>query len=247
MAGHALEVLSPTEVSDLDTLAKQIDAAHVDVGTALLASVQRAAEAGHLLAQAKAQVPHGQWETWVAENTAVSPRTARGYMQVARYWLEATKAKRRALAVLGLQGLLAEIAKPHRIPAEPVEPEDPAAAPAEPRITAVRFRGEDVVSGPKTIAVPASSAPALDQTEDLERAGDPEQDLLAATMKSVQEAEERSGASRRITGDSIQSAANLDGINREWDKLDMAGRDKFLSEKLRSHGHPDHNTDIIDV
>ncbi len=169
-------------------------------------------------------------------------------MQVARYWQEATKAKRRALAVLGLQGLLAEIAKPHRIPAEPVELEDPAAASAEPRITAVRFRGEDVVSGPKTIAVPASSAPTLDQTEDPERAGDPEQDRLAASMKSIREAEGKSATPHVIMGDSIQSAANLDGINREWDKLDTAGRDKFLSEKLRTHGHPDHRvTDIIDV
>ena len=96
MAGHALEVLSPTEVSDLDTLAKQIDAAHVEVGAALLTSVQRAAEVGHLLIQAKEQVHFGQWETWVTENTAVSLRTARGYMQAARCWVEATKAKRRA-------------------------------------------------------------------------------------------------------------------------------------------------------
>lgn len=216
-------------VSDLDTLAKQIDAAHVEVGAALLTSVQRAAEVGHLLAQAKEQVPFGQWEAWVASNTAVSPRTARGYMQVARSWTEATKAKRRALADLGLQGFLAEVAK-------------------EPRTTAVRFRVEDVVSGPKTIAVPASSAPALDQTEDPERAGDPEQDRLAASMKSIREAEGKSTTPHVIMGDSIQSAANLDGINREWDKLDTAGRDKFLSEKLRTHGHPDHRvTDIIDV
>ena len=214
MAGHALEVLSPTEVSDLDTLAKQIDAAHVAVLGVLLSSVQLAAEAGHLLAQAKALVPFGQWETWVTSNTAVSPRTARGYMQVARSWAEATKANRRALADLGLQGFLAEVAK-------------------EPRTT---------------IAVPASSAPALDQTEDPERAGDPEQDRLAASMKSIREAEGKSATPHVIMGDSIQSAADLDGINREWDKLDTAGRDKFLSEKLRTHGHPDHRvTDIIDV
>ncbi len=36
--------------------------------------------------------------------------------------------------------------------------------------------------------------------------------------------------------------------NREWDKLDMAGRDKFLSEKLRTHGNPDFNAmEVIDV
>ncbi len=48
--------------------------------------------------------------------------------------------------------------------------------------------------------------------------------------------------------DPVQSAAILDGINREWDKLDTAGRDKFLSEKLRTHGHPDYrDMDVIDA
>ena len=214
-------------VSDLDTLAKQIDAAHGEVLGVLLTSVQWAAEAGHLLAQAKEQVPHGQWETWVAENTAVSPRTARGYMQASRFWTEADKAKRRALADLGLQGLLAKIAEPRCTPT--VEPDDSTAAPAE----------------PKTFSVRKGSVPA----EDSERTDGSDQSQIAATtMKGVVEADERSAALRVITGDSIQSAANLDGINREWDKLDTAGRDKFLSEKLRTHGHPDYRgTDIIDV
>ena len=53
MEDHALEVLSPNEAPDLDTLAKQIDAAHVAGVGVLLSSVQLAAEAGHLLAQAK--------------------------------------------------------------------------------------------------------------------------------------------------------------------------------------------------
>ncbi len=114
MEDHALEVLSPNEVAGLDSLAKQIDAAHVEVLRVLLTSVQLAAEAGHLLAQAKEQVPFGQWEIWVSENTAVSSRTARGYMQIQRAWSDADKAKRRALADLGLQGALAEIAKPRR-------------------------------------------------------------------------------------------------------------------------------------
>ena len=84
-------------------------------------------------------------------------------------------------------------------------------------------------------------------TEDPGRAGSPEPNQLAATMKSIREAEERSAAPRVIIGDSIQFAANLDGINREWDKLDTAGRDKFLSEKLLSHGHPDRRAKITDV
>ena len=52
MAKKTLKTQAPNTISDLDNLAKQIDAAHAGVGQALLASVQRAAQAGHLLAQA---------------------------------------------------------------------------------------------------------------------------------------------------------------------------------------------------
>ncbi len=232
---EVLKIRAPGSASDLDSLAKQIDAAHVEVGAALLTSVQRAAEVGHLLAQAKEQVPHGQWETWVEQNTAVSPRTARGYMQAARYWTEADKAKRRALADLGLQGALAEIARPRSTPA--VEPGDSAAAPMM-----VRCAVEEVDrSG--VIKIVTTEMPS----EDPGRVGDPKQDQLAATMKSIREAEERSATRRVIMGDSIQSRPDLDGINREWDKLDQEGRDKFLSEKLLTHGHPNHWAEIIDV
>ena len=79
-----LKIQASNAVPDLDNLAKQIDAAHAEVGAALLTSVQRAAEVGHLLTQAKEQVPFGQWEIWIAEKTGISPRTARGYMQAWR-------------------------------------------------------------------------------------------------------------------------------------------------------------------
>ena len=235
MAKQDLEILPPTEVSDLDSLAKQIDAAHVEVRRVLLTSVQLAAEVGHLLAQAKEQVPFGQWEAWIAENTAVSPRTARGYMQVSRFWAEADKAKRRALADLGLQGALAEIGKPRAIASHVVE----RTTEEEPRKIAARVHVEDVESEPVTGIV---------RVVEEEPSRSPESDRLAATMGHVREAEYESGASRLITGDSIQFTANLDGIEREWRKLDTADRNKFLSEKLRTHGHPDHiDQKIIDV
>ncbi len=85
--------------------------------------------------------------------------------------------------------------------------------------------------------------------EDSERTDGSDQSQIAATtMKGVVEADERSAALRVITGDSIQPPPNLDGINREWDKLNTAGRNKFLSEKLLTHGHPDKRSmDINDV
>ncbi len=84
--------------------------------------------------------------------------------------------------------------------------------------------------------------------EEAKRAGGSKQDRQAAIMKSIQEAEKRSATPHVIMSDSIQPAANLDDINREWDKLNMTGRNKFLSEKLRTHGHPDYSDqEIIDV
>ena len=127
MTDQAPNIQAPSSVSDLDDLAKQIDAAHVEVRAALLTSVQRAAEVGYLLAQAKEQIPFGQWETWVEQNTAVSPRSARAFMQIERHWAEADTAKRRAVADLGLRAFLAEIAEPRSTPA--VEPGEDRSAP----------------------------------------------------------------------------------------------------------------------
>ncbi len=223
MANQSLQVPAPSSVSDLDNLAKEIDAAHLEVGAALLTSVQRAAEVGHLLAQAKEQVPFGQWEAWVTENTVVSPRTARGYMQAARYWMEADKAKRRALADLGLQGLLTEIAKPRCIPAH----ELPAGGKVDAHPMKVRFSVEEVGRSTK-IKTTTNEVPS----EDPERAGGPEQDRLAATMKSVREAEEESAApreSRFNKSDRLEfrRSLNLDAAKQAYLRLDKADRQEF--------------------
>ena len=53
MAKQTLKILPPTEVPDLGSLAKQIDAAHVAAQTALLTGVQKAVEAGLAVVDAK--------------------------------------------------------------------------------------------------------------------------------------------------------------------------------------------------
>ena len=68
-----------------------------------------------------------------------------------------------------------------------------------------------------------------------------------AVMRGIREAEMSSGASRLITGDSIQPSQDLDDIKREWLKLDATGRREFNIWK-KFNGDPDHdNTKIIDV
>lgn len=46
-------------------------------------AVAAARNAGLLLLEAKSLVPHGQWESWIAANCTVAPRTAQAYMRLA--------------------------------------------------------------------------------------------------------------------------------------------------------------------
>ncbi len=68
------------------------DAAEAAKGAAVVAArkgIEHALAAGELLLEAKAQVPHGQWLPWLAENCpTISERMARYYMRLARNRLE---------------------------------------------------------------------------------------------------------------------------------------------------------------
>lgn len=98
--------------NELDTLAFEINAAHAGVEAALGSAVDRAVECGRLLDTARARVPHGQWERWVCEHTALSPRTARAYRALARQLETADPAKRQRVAEMPLREALAELAQP---------------------------------------------------------------------------------------------------------------------------------------
>ena len=200
------EVLKNPE-PDLADLAKQIDAAHIEVAAALLTGVQRAAEVGHLLEQAKVLAGHGRWETWVTENTAFSPRAARYYMQTSKSWAKADKAKRLYFADLGLSAMLIEIAEPRPTPAdEPAEREDAAI---------VRHDG-----------------PTGDDAQADTVSGGPEEHRIGAIMKSVRESEVTSRAPREsqfLKSDRLEfrRSENLDAAKRAYLKLDKADRQEF--------------------
>ena len=156
--------------------------------------------------------------------------TASGYLRTARHWTEADDANRQRVADLSLRAWLAELVGP------PVYVTN-----------IVKSRAAQSEEEPKIITGPVYSVSALNRTEDPERAGGSEQVRLAAIMKSIQEAEERSAASHGITGDSIQPAPNLDDIKQEWLKLDTTHRQQFLLS-TKANGHPDNSdTEIIDV
>ena len=111
MPSLALEA-QQSEVSDLAGLASRINAAHAEVKATFLSGVEKAVNVGQLLIKAKALVSHGQWESWVESNTAVTPRACSGYMRAARNWEQSDEANRKRVSDLSLRAFLGEMASP---------------------------------------------------------------------------------------------------------------------------------------
>jgi hypothetical protein len=76
------EVLKPGEIG-LPELATKIKAAYAEIGKACKDVVWRAVAMGDLLNQAKKQMGHGNWATWLQANCELSERTAQRYMNIA--------------------------------------------------------------------------------------------------------------------------------------------------------------------
>lgn len=64
-------------------LVTRINEEHAKCEVAARNALEHAFTVGELLADAKAQVPHGQWASWVKTNCDFSLRTAQGYMRIA--------------------------------------------------------------------------------------------------------------------------------------------------------------------
>src|SRR4029450_7809819 len=72
---------------NLIDLAAAIVREHQAVGGAAQVAVHHARQAGDLLLQAKKQLRHGAWLSFLASNCSnLAPRTAQGYMRIARHW-----------------------------------------------------------------------------------------------------------------------------------------------------------------
>lgn len=131
-----IEPSQPAPLSELESLAAQFNALERDAEEARQTQLsagrahwEARRDQGAILLQAKSQVPHGQWEGWVAANcrTAdgkpLSSRMAQNYMAVAKVWEEFSKNERHF--AFGWEKGLAEISKIRKVlkPAHPtVEP-----------------------------------------------------------------------------------------------------------------------------
>jgi len=72
-----------TEIVVLGDLAKRINATYLECGAIAKTALEHALEVGRLLLQAKDQVGHGEWASWVMANCAFTERSASRYMRLA--------------------------------------------------------------------------------------------------------------------------------------------------------------------
>lgn len=72
-------------------------------------AAQGAIEIGALLAEAKKQIAHGEFETWVKVNTTLAPRTARAYMRLAIKIPALPEAERQRVAGMPVRQAIAAI------------------------------------------------------------------------------------------------------------------------------------------
>lgn len=69
--------------TNLSALAERINSLHSEAQGAAILALNKAMDAGDCLVEAKSQLQHGQWGTWLKDNFHGSDRTARAYMQLA--------------------------------------------------------------------------------------------------------------------------------------------------------------------
>lgn len=103
----------------IPSLAQAINEKVAEAENKARGAMQCALEAGALLVKAKEQVPHGQWEGWLADNCAVAPRTARSYMKLATAFPALPEAERQRVADLPLREAVKAIATDPTAPARP--------------------------------------------------------------------------------------------------------------------------------
>lgn len=88
---HDTSISTTAETVSLSALADQINEQHSQATRHATTAIEHARQAGELLSQAKQQIPHGDWLTWLASNCNVSPRQAQRYLKVANNWQAITK------------------------------------------------------------------------------------------------------------------------------------------------------------
>jgi hypothetical protein len=74
-------------------------------------SVCHGLNVGQMLAEAKAELTHGEWEPWIEKNCPFGSRQARKLMRLAREWPQIEESIRTCGSVLGINGALALVSE----------------------------------------------------------------------------------------------------------------------------------------
>lgn len=101
-------------MTPLPVLASGILSAHKAFLATAASALEYAKQAGELLSEAKAQLPHGEWLPWLeAQCPSISARVAQGYMRIAREWpklLDAAAQNETAVSYLPIRDALTILA-----------------------------------------------------------------------------------------------------------------------------------------
>ena len=98
---------SPEPPRSLPAIALELLAAHNAFIAKQRSALEHAKKAGELLIEAKGQLKHGEFLSWLkAEFPEISPRTAQGYMRLAHKWSQLPVADTRPVAHLGIREAL---------------------------------------------------------------------------------------------------------------------------------------------
>lgn len=87
MKGQSMEAITTAATGSglsPEALTAAIRREHESASTAARSALEHALEAGRLLAEAKAAIPHGEWESYVEDSCCIAPRTASLYLRLHR-------------------------------------------------------------------------------------------------------------------------------------------------------------------
>ena len=172
-------------------------------------AVEHAKAAGELLLQAKQEIKHGEWISWLEANCEVSPRVAQSYMRIAENWT-AIQASGDTPHGLTIDAALKAIPKPEK-PEKAEKPAKPATPEPEPT--------GPVADGPKTKTT--SFLPTNE--EDAAPAPADPRDAEIARLRVESKAKDEQLAEMAAHPEPLQDEANLlEKIEGESDKLAAA-------------------------
>ncbi len=238
---NAPALIDPT--FDLDALAAEINAAHSEAQAFSSQAVERAHDAGIRLTQAKAQCQHGDWLPWLAEHCpAVSERTARAYMQLARDWKALETQNGNAVADLSFRQAIKLLSAPKPANLTKKHPPKPVAKTATPGAYLPKPEPPRIVSKPGTFEAALVPVAKLDLSfPPPKQPLTPEQEYIAVSdaarrkRKGLPEPEPEQEPDPTLLGFvGIAAMQQLDGrFNDLWEVVFPAPEHVYFQQILR--------------